>query len=149
MKTDRSMKVRIFALFMIPGALLLMGLSLLPQQDVPSFDSLTSLLLWVAGAGGIYLAGKTQSYLMENWPAWHNLPYWVKALFPIFLSGLFGIAAQALIALNVADLVPAPLVMALLAAINYYGQQENYKEILSVAGYGKSARAKASGKELG
>lgn len=136
-------KLRIFILFAVP--LLLFGavaFAPLPQGEIPEFGSLTELLLWVAGAGGLYVAGKATSYIAENWTGWHTLPYWVKVVFPIFLAGVLGIIAESLLSLNLVQLVPAPLVMAILGALNYYGTQRGYFEIKAqgAGGYGATAR---------
>jgi hypothetical protein len=74
-----------------------MFLSTLFQEFDPT--SLTSVLLWViAGPGVVYLVGRVMALILENVPAWHNLPGAVKFLFPVGLAAVFGVVANLLLA---------------------------------------------------
>ena len=52
------------------------------------FPTLEAVLVWIAtGGGAMALAGYVVSYLLENWPAWHNFPRFVKTVVPIIIAG--------------------------------------------------------------
>lgn len=117
------------------------ALLLIAAQTAPgSFGSLEEVLIWVAvGGGAMALWGYIQAYLLENVPAWHGLPHWVKVLVPIVIAGVFGIAAEGLLALDLLAYVPPAVKAVLLAAINWIFSQRAYKGIKASA-YAASAR---------
>ena len=61
--------------------------------------SITAVLLWIiAGPGAAYLVGQLMAFLLENFPAWHTFPTWVKFSVPMAFGGvLFSVLAKILI----------------------------------------------------
>ena len=62
-----------------------------------NWTDLRVVLTWLSGAGAIYLAGVVVAYLVENWPAWHVFPSWVKFVLPIIFSVGVSLGASALL----------------------------------------------------
>ena len=107
------------------------------------FDSLEAVLIWIiSGGGAMFLVGYAEAFLLENWAGWHNLPRWVKTLFPIVLASLFGVTAQSLLAFDVVSGVPPAIGMLLLTIINWISSQKGYISAKN-AGYAGAARAVA------
>lgn len=104
------------------------------------FTNITFVLMWIAGAGGPYLAGKLVSYLAENWKKWHTLPIRVKFVVPMIVSVLLSSGATYL--LGRADLLTeiSPIyTMLSLSVLAYLGTQKGYMETKQ-AGYGRKAQ---------
>ena len=51
-----------------------------------NFDSLSAVLVWLAGAGGMVLFGVIKARALENWVAWPNFPAWVKKSVPAIFA---------------------------------------------------------------
>jgi len=114
------------------------SISLLEQ-----FASITDLLAWVVGAGGaMWLFGKLEARVLENWVIWHNFPAWVKKGVPPIVAALLSFGASALITVDVEQYLPASLQYILMAGINYYMSQLEYGKIKDSA-YGESTRETA------
>ena len=104
------------------------------------FDSLAALLFWVAQSGGaMMLAGYVFAYFVENIPAWHELPRWVKTLTPIAVAAVLGFGAQSALSLDVLTGIDPKVASVILMLINWLMSQKAYKSIKE-GDYGKSAR---------
>ena len=110
---------------------------------VEQFSSLAELLAWIVGAGGaMWLFGKLEARVLENWIIWHNFPLWVKKSVPAVVAALFSFGANALITIDVEQYLPASLQYIIMAGINYYMSQLEYSEIKD-SSYAESTRAMA------
>lgn len=133
------LKFRLILLTMILASPLLLAFMLLQE----SFGTLEAVLVWIAtGGGATILGGYVMAYLLENWPAWHTLPRWVKVLFPLAVSGLLGFLAQGAIALDALAQIPEGIKITVLALVNWIFSQIAYGR-LKDSSYGKSAREAA------
>src|SRR3972149_5836270 len=81
------------------------------------------------------------AYLLENWPSWHTLPRWTKVLFPILMSGILGMAAQAALSFELLTGVPPAAQAILLWLVNWISSQRAYKGIKEGV-YGASGGAR-------
>jgi hypothetical protein len=107
---------------------------------VEDFVSLEALLIWIiSGGGAMVLVGYVMAFLLENWPAWHNFPRWVKVLVPIALAAVFGFGANGVLALELLDYIPVPIQTLILMLINWLFGQFAYRGIKDGA-YAASAR---------
>jgi hypothetical protein len=107
-------------------AMVLLSLTLVAFQ-VEEFTSVEQFLVWVAtGGGSMVLAGAVIALLLENWPAWHNFPKWVKIITPIVLAGIFGTLASAALALELPAMIPPVLATLILVMLNWLGSQWQY-----------------------
>jgi len=130
------MRRRTILLVLVWSSLWLLAFQFLQEQ----FDSLEAVLTWIVlGGGASALTGAVMAYLLENWASWHTLPRWVKVLFPILMSGILGVAAQAALSFDFLAGVPAGVQMILLWLVNWMASQRAYKGIKEGA-YGASAR---------
>ena len=107
-----------------------------------NFDSLSSVLLWVAGAGGMVLFGVIKARVLENWVAWHNFPVWVKKSAPMLVAGIFALVANLSLDLNVLGYIPDAVATFLLFGINYLAGSVTHQSIKDST-VGESARAEA------
>ena len=107
-----------------------------------NFGSLSAVLVWVAGAGGMVLFGVIKARVLENWVAWHNFPVWVKKSAPVLIAGVFALLANLFLDMGVADLVPDAVATFLLFGINYLSGSVTHQEIKD-SSFGASARATA------
>ena len=93
----------------------------------PEFSNLTSVLVWLTGAGSAYIAGWVISLLAENWAAWHNLPRNVKFLIPLVLSPVLAMVATVLLRQDAFLQVVGPwFTIAVNSIIAYLGTQQAY-----------------------
>lgn len=86
-------------------------------------------LMWVAGAGGAYLASQIVSLLSENIPAWHKIPAYGKMAIQALLSVGLAVLAQWLLGFPalVENLSPwYTVIIAALAAL--VGNQKAYMD---------------------
>lgn len=117
-----------------------MNLSLILEQ----FGSVADLLAWVIGAGGaMWLFGKLQARVLENWVYWHNLPKWIKKGAPAVIAALISLGAQFLVQFDIDAMLPEGIQYLLLTAINYYMSQLEYESIKDST-YGESTREEAN-----
>lgn len=115
------------------------------KPALQDFDSLEGVLTWIAlGGGASAIAGAVMAYLLENWPDWHNLPRWVKVLFPIAMSGILGMVAQTALAFDALAGVSPAVQAILLWLVNWFASQRTYRGIKE-GGYAASARDIAAG----
>ena len=130
------MRRRTILLVLAWSSLWLLAFRFLQEQ----FDSLDAVLVWIVlGGGASALTGAVMAYLLENWPSWHTLPRWTKVLFPILMSGILGMAAQAALSFELLTGVPPAAQAILLWLVNWMASQRAYKGIKEGA-YGVSAR---------
>jgi len=135
-KTNRSL---IVLLFSVPLAILAIAAVSNPVISA-DFTSLESLLVWViAGGGSMILAGKCETYLLENWGKWHTMPYPVKVLFPIVMSGVLAVLAQSVLTLNLIESIPNGIEVVLLAALKWLSGQREYLSLKDTS-YAHTAR---------
>lgn len=133
----RIQHIRLFLSLLIITVLLL---PLIAAAQMEDFGSLEEVVVWIiSGGGSMVLAGYVIAYLLENVPAWHDLPRWIKVLVPIALAGLFGFVAQSVLALELMTGVPPIVKSVLLMAINWLFSQRAYAGIKE-GSYGESAR---------
>jgi hypothetical protein len=109
------------------------------------YGSLQSVLAYLAGAGAPYVVGYILSLVVENWPAWHDLPRAVKFFAPLVLSTLLSVGAT-LLASNTAlvEQIGPTYAMIASAVLMYLGTQNAYLAA-SRAHYGESAKREAKG----
>ncbi len=106
------------------GWLIWSSLFLMAARALQEFGDLEAVLVWVAvGGGAMALVGYLMAYLLENVPAWGNLPRLVKVLFPIAIASLLGFLANSILALDLVAEIPASYQAFLLAAINWVFSQ--------------------------
>ena len=130
------MRRRTILLVLAWSSLWLLAFRFLQEQ----FDSLDAVLVWIVlGGGASALTGAVMAYLLENWPSWHTLPRWTKVLFPILMSGILGMAAQAALSFELLTGVPPAAQAILLWLVNWISSQRAYKGIKEGV-YGASAR---------
>jgi hypothetical protein len=130
----KLLRLRISILFMVWMSLFLMAF------QTEEFSTLEAVVVWLITQGGaMTLFGYIKAYLLENWPAWHDFPTWVKTLAPIVFAGLLGIIGQSLLDLGLLSYVPIYVQVILLAGINYFFGQRAYKGIKD-SSYGATAR---------
>ncbi len=104
------------------------------------FDNLAALLFWIAQSGGaMTLAGYVFAYFVENIPAWHELPRWVKTLTPIAVAAVLGFGVQTALALDTLAGIDPKIASVVLMLVNWLMSQKAYKSIKEGV-YGKSAR---------
>jgi len=104
------------------------------------FGSLNALLTWIiSGGGAMILVGYVMAYILENVPQWHGLPRVIKVLVPVALAGIFGFAAQSILALELLPYIPAEIQTLILILINWLFGQFAYKGIKDGA-YAESAK---------
>ena len=128
---------RLLLLALVWSSLFLLAFRPLLQE----FDSLEAVLTWIVlGGGATALTGAVMAYLLENWAGWHPLPRWVKTLFPILMSGILGMMAQAVLGFELLTSVPPSIQAILLMLVNWFSSQRSYKGIKD-SSYGTSARA--------
>lgn len=112
------------------------------------WTKLSEVLTWVAGGGGsAYIVAYMLSLIIENVPAWHNLPSIVKFISPMIASVLLAVGATLL--LQKADIVIqiAPWWgTSVVAVIAYLGSQKAYMDA-KTSGYAVNARMKAVDKK--
>lgn len=114
--------------------------------QVPEFDTLTAVLLWIVAAGGaMWIAGKVKARFLENLVFWHNLSPRVKKITTIVLAGLIAIAAEVLIAIDIGEIIPAWLATVILTLVNWYYGQSEYQGIKD-SRYADSTRMAAANK---
>lgn len=58
------------------------------------WTDLQGLLIWAVAGGSIFIVNYGLSLLIENWPAWHDLPRFVKFLAPLVVAIVMAIGAQ-------------------------------------------------------
>lgn len=110
------------------------------------FGSLEEILVWIiTGGGAVALVAVIMAFLLENWPAWHNFPRWVKVGVPIFLAAFIGAFAEAVLELELLLFIPVAGRAFLLMLINYLFGQLGYMK-LKATSYGSSARKIAASK---
>ena len=107
-----------------------------------NFDSLSAVLVWLAGAGGMVLFGVIKARVLENWVAWHNFPAWVKKSVPAIFAGLLALLANLFLDMGLVGMIPDQIAVFLLFGINYLAGQKEYENIKESA-YGESSRATA------
>lgn len=108
-----------------------------------NFDSLSAVLVWIAGVGGMVLFGVIKARVLENWVAWHNFPAWVKKYTPALVAGLFALLANLALDFGLAGYIPEYVASILLFGINYLAGQKTYESIKDST-YGASARLEAN-----
>jgi hypothetical protein len=136
----KNQTTKIVLLFSIPVALFLVAFTIEAPLIQGDFGSLEAVVIWVVtGGGAMWITGKVEAYLLENWPSWHTFPRWVKVLFPVVMAGVLGIAGQSILTLELIAYIPDGIEVTLLAIINWYFSQKGYQEI-SDTPYGDSAR---------
>ena len=129
------LKRKILILALAWSALFLIAARLLQE-----FSSLEGLLVWIiAGGGAAILAGYVIAYFLENLAFWHNLPRFVKVLFPIALAGVFGFAAQSVLALELLSAIPPAIQGLILMLVNWLFSQRAYAGIKS-GSYARAAK---------
>jgi len=107
-----------------------------------NFDSLSAVLVWVAGAGGMVLFGVLKARVLENWVAWHNFPVWVKKSAPMLIAGVFALVANMFLDFGVVGAIPDSVATFLLFGINFLAGSKTHEEIKD-SSFGESARATA------
>ena len=108
-----------------------------------NFDSLSAVLVWVAGAGGMILFGVIKARVLENWVAWHNFPVWVKKSAPLVIAGLFATLANLFLDMGVVSLIPESVATFILFGINYLAGSLTHQNIKDST-VGESARLEAT-----
>ncbi len=117
-----------------------LALTVIAAVQPEEFGSLEELLVWIVGGGGaMILAGYVVAYFLENLAFWHDLPRTVKVLVPLALAGVFGFAAQSVLALELLPLMPPIVQSVLLMLINWLFSQRAYAGIKS-GSYAAGAR---------
>jgi uncharacterized membrane protein len=103
------------------------------QIDLPNLDAALKFL--VGGGSSVVVMGAL-SYLVENWPKWHDLPKWLKLLLPMLASALLAVGAQILMGYAdvVAELSPWYVII-VTAVISWINSQKTYAST-KVSGYG-------------
>lgn len=115
----------------------------LSQMNLEQFASIVDLLAWIISAGGaMWLFGKLEARVLENWVIWHNFPAWVKKGVPPIFAALLSFGAGYLINIDVSAFLPESFQYILMATINYYMSQLEYGRIKESA-YGESSREEA------
>lgn len=148
MRLPLRVRRRLLFRFVVFPILIGSSLFLIAAVFLQEFTSLDEVIAWLATtAGTTWVIGSVMAYLLENWTGWHTLPRWVKILFPIVLSGIFGVIVQSAIAFNALAYIPDWLKMVLLTGANWLFSQRAYKGIKD-SSYGSSARD-AAAKETG
>ena len=107
-----------------------------------NFDSLSAVLVWVAGAGGMVLFGVIKARVLENWVAWHNFPVWIKKSAPVVIAGAFAVVANLFLDLGVTQYIPEAVATFLLFGINYLTGSVTHQGIKD-SSFGASARETA------
>ena len=91
---------------------------------------LNALLVWLATAGGPYVAGQVLSLLAENWPKWKTLPRAVKFITPLLLSFVIAVGATLLMRQTALVAQISPWWQILIASLTgYLGSQQAYMQI--------------------
>jgi len=107
-----------------------------------NFDSLSAVLVWVAGAGGMVLFGVIKARVLENWVAWHNFPVWIKKSAPMLVAGIFAMIANLSLDFGIIGYIPDAVATFLLFGINYLAGSVTHQNIKDST-FGASARATA------
>ena len=105
--------------------------------------SITAVLLWIiAGPGAAYLVGQLMAFILENVPAWHTFPTWVKFSVPIVLAALFAVVAKVLIGFPDVLAQISPWFTVIVTAIScYVASQRQYMKTRET-GYGANPEYK-------
>jgi len=115
---------------MVIARLIAASTSLLyPLQEAVDYTDLASVLLWIAvGGGGAALVSMAFTYIAENCPTWHTLPYAVKFFVPMAVSIVLGVAAQAALQYmpGTIDLIAPWFKIAALSVIAWLAGQKTY-----------------------
>lgn len=110
------------------------------QGDVPEFNSLQELLLWIGtGGGAMVISGLVIAYFLENLAFWHNLPRSLKLVVPVVLTAIIGAVAQSVITLDLLTFVPPIVQTVLLMMVGWLFSQLGYRSIKE-GNYAETAR---------
>ena len=96
----------------------------------------------MSAGGAMWLFGKLEARVLENWVIWHNFPAWVKKGVPPIFAALISFGAGALITIDINEFLPEAVQYIVMAGINYYMSQLEYGKIKDSA-YGESTRETA------
>jgi hypothetical protein len=112
--------------------------------QVGDFGSLEEVLLWIIqGGGAAALVALFMAFILEVFPAWHNLPYWLKVSVPIVLAALVGAFAETILDLDLLAWIPDYVRAILLMIINWLVGQMGYLRAKR-AGYATQAQLRAA-----
>lgn len=114
------------------------------SQMLEQFASLSEVLIWITGIGGMIIFGAIKARVLENWVAWHNFPTWVKKSAPAIFAGILALGANALLSFEIVNLIPESVAVFILFGINYLVGQKEYESIKE-SGYAESTRLEANG----
>lgn len=92
------MKIKRWLPLLLLAALMLIAARPM-QGELPDWADLVAVLTWIAvQGGGPAIVVAALSWIVENWPKWHELPKWVKFWVPMLSSIL--LSALATLALD-------------------------------------------------
>ena len=119
-------------------ALLLMGFTFVENPDWTDFEAVAG---WLAfGGGAPIVIAYALSLLVENWPAWHDLPRGVKFILPMLASVGLSIGANYLLSFPEVVAGIAPIWFVIISAVlAWLGSQFAYMKT-KAANYARSAR---------
>lgn len=143
---DMKTRALIAWLLIVPLALMCMAMIFGPSlsimaQEIPDFGSIEEIFVWIAtGGGATILVGYVMAYILENWPKWHELPRFVKTMFPIVLAALVGILAKGVLVGGLLEYIPPGIQVLILMMINWLFGQLAYRSIKE-GEYASSARS--------